>query len=336
MRAVVVNEFGPIASHKVEQCPDPEPGQGQVLIENHAIGLNLPDSLMLQGKYQKRPERPFIPGRDCAGVVRAVGPGVTRCKVGDRVVAQVFTGAFGELVPAPQERCFKLPDEVSFEDAAAMITVFNTGWVAVDIRAGVRAGETVMIMGAAGGVGSAMLQLCKARGAIVIAAVSSDEKAEFARKSGADFVVTTKADDLDALKKSLKDQVNSLTGAPEGKGCDAVFDTVGGDVFEAGLRVLRFAGRMVIVGFASADIPSAKAHYLLYNNLSVLGAPVDIHFDMAYAEIERGANTWLSLAAAGKLNSNITERYPLDEFVHAFDRITGRQVKGKVVLTVRP
>ena len=135
MRAIVVNEFGPVDSHRVEECPDRAPDDGEVLIENHAIGLNFPDILMLRGKYQKRPERPFVPGRDCAGIVRAVGPGVTRCKVGDRIVAQVFTGAFGEMVPAPQKRCFVLPDAVSFEDAAAMITVFNTAWVAMDIRA---------------------------------------------------------------------------------------------------------------------------------------------------------------------------------------------------------
>jgi NADPH2:quinone reductase len=335
MRAIVVNEFGPIASHKVEDRPDPVPGAGEVLIENHAIGLNFPDSLMIQGKYQKRPERPFVPGRDCAGIVRAVGAGVTRCKIGDRVVAQVFTGAFGELVPAPQTRCFVLPDAVSFEDAAAMVTVFNTAWVAVDIRSQVSAGETVMVTGAAGGVGSAAVQLCKARGAVVIAAVSSVEKGELAKENGADFVVATKAENADALKESLKRQVHAATGAPEGRGCDAVIDTVGGDLFEAALRVLRFAGRIAIVGFSGGSIPVAKANYLLYNNLTVMGAPLDIHFDMAYADIERGVNTWLSLMAAGKLRSNITERYTLEDFVEAFDRITGRQVKGKAVILLQ-
>lgn len=334
MRAVIVREFGPIGSHGIEEFPDPEPGAGDVLIENHAIGLNLPDTLMLRGLYQKRPELPFIPGRDCAGIVRAVGPSVTRCKPGDRIVAQVFTGAFAELVTAPQKRCFVLPDAVSFEDAAAMVTSFNTAWVVVDARAQVRAGETVMITGAAGGVGLAAVQLCKARGAIVIAAVSSIEKGALAEENGADFVVITKADDLEALKGSLKAQVKAQTGAPDGRGCDVVIDTVGGDLFEAALRVLRFAGRLVIVGFASGDIPSAKANYLLYNNLSVIGAPLDIRFEMAYATIERGVNTWLSLMASGKLRANVTEHHPLDDFVKAAERIVGRQVKGKVVLTL--
>jgi NADPH:quinone reductase len=332
MRAIVVNEFGPVNAHRVEECPDPAPDAGEVLIENHAIGLNFPDMLMLRGKYQKRPARPFVPGRDCAGIVRAIGPGVTRCKVGDRVVAQVFTGAFGELVPAPQKRCFVLPDAVSFEDAAAMITVFNTAWVAMDIRAQVQAGETVMVTGAAGGVGSAAVQLCKARGTIVIAAVSSAERGEMAREYGADFVVITQADDLAALKESLKSQVQAITGGAEGRGCDVIIDTVGGDLFEAALRVLRFAGRMVVVGFAGGNVAAAQTNYLLYNNLTVMGAPLDIHFDQAYARIEQGVNSWLSLMAAGKVRAHITARFPLDEFVAAFDSITDRQIQGRTVI----
>lgn len=163
---------------------------------------------------------------------------------------------------------------------------------------------------------------------------SSIEKGALAEENGADFVVITKADDLEALKGSLKAQVKAQTGAPDGRGCDVVIDTVGGDLFEAGLRILRFAGRLVIVGFASGDIPSAKANYLLYNNLSVIGAPLDIRFEMAYATIERGVNTWLSLMASGKLRANVTEHHPLDDFVKAAERIVGRQVKGKVVLTL--
>jgi NADPH2:quinone reductase len=335
MRAVVVNEFGAIGSHKVENIADPVAGAGEVLIENHAIGINFPDALMLQGKYQKRPDLPFVPGRDCAGIVKSVGSGVTGFKPGDRVVAQVFKGAFAELVPAPVARCFALPDTVSFEDAAAMITVFNTAWVAVEIRAGVKAGDTVMVTGAAGGVGMAAIQLCKARGATVIAAVSSDEKGAFAKDNGADFLIDTNAPDADALKTHLKAQISAATGAPEGRGCDVVIDMVGGDLFDASLRVLRFAGKLVVVGFAGGSIPAAKANYLLYNNLAVMGAPLDIHFDMAYGEMARGANTWIALAAKGRIKANISARYALDDFAAAFGELTGRQVIGKVVLTPR-
>lgn len=332
MRAVLVNEFGPIDSHTVTDVPEPTAGPGEVLIDNQAIGINFPDALMLQGKYQKRPDRPFVPGRDCAGTVTAVGDGVTRCKPGDRVVAQVFKGGFGQVVAAPQERCFLLPDGVSFEDAAAMITVFNTAWVAVGLRAEVQAGDAVLITGAAGGVGTAAIQLAKARGAFVLAAVSSAEKGQFAKDCGADVVIDTNADDADALKTHLKSQVQAATGGQEGRGCDVVIDTVGGDLFEACLRVLRFAGKLVIVGFADGRIPAAKANYLLYNNLTVMGSPLDIQFDNVYADMERGMNTWLGLLAAGKIRSNISARYPLDDFVEAFNQITGRKVMGKVVL----
>lgn len=335
MRAIQIREFGPINSHKIEELSDPSPGEGEVLIENHAIGLNFPDTLMLQGKYQKRPQRPFVPGRDCSGIVREVGPGVTRCKVGDRVVAQVFTGAFGELVVAPQARCFVLPEAVSCEDAAAMITPFNTAWTAVDIRANIQAGDTVMVTGASGGVGSAALQLCRARGATVIAAASSQDKADFARENGADFIIDTNAGDLASLKEHLKTQIQEVTGAAEGKGCDVVIDCVGGDLFEASLRVLRFAGKLIIVGFSGGNIPSAKANYLLYNNLSVMGAPLDIRFDKAYSSVERGVNSWLGLLAASKLKANISGVYPLDDFVTAFDQICGRKVKGKVLLSLK-
>ena len=335
MRAIVVNEFGPISSHAVEDIADPVPTYDEVLIENHTIGLNFADTLMLRGKYFKFPERPFVPGRDCAGVVRAVGPDVTRCKVGDRVVAQVFKGAFAELVPAPEKRCFVIPEAVSFEDAAAMITVFNTAWVAVDTRAKVRAGDTVMVTGASGGVGSAAVQLLKARGATVLAAVSSAKKGEFAKENGADILIDTIAPDLDALKTHLKKQVSEATGAAEGKGCDAVIDTVGSDLFEAGLRVLRFGGKLVIVGFTGGTIPSPRVNFLLYNNLAVMGAPLDIHFDKAYDLIERGVSSWLTLHVAGKLKSNISGRYPLGEFVAAFDEITGRKVMGKLILEPR-
>lgn len=335
MRAILIDEFGPIASHQVKDLPDPEPGEGQVLIENHAIGINYPDALMLQGKYQKRPDRPFVPGRDCAGIVRAVGPGVTRCKPGDRVVAQVFFGAFGELVVAPQIRVFCLPDNVSFEDAAGMITTFNTAWAAVDTRGRVEAGHTVLVTGAAGGVGIAAVQLCRARGSTVLAAVSTEEKGKLALENGADAVIDTNAADVDALKTHLKEQIKAKTGATEGRGCDVVIETVGGDMFEACLRVMRYAGNLVIVGFASGQIPAAKANYLLYNNLAVTGSPLDISFDHEYTVVERGVNTWLGLLAAGKLKSNISGRYKLGEFATAFDQITGRKVMGKVVLDPR-
>ena len=334
MRAIVIHEFGPIENHKVEEWPDPMIGPDEVLIETRAIGINYPDALMLRGLYQKRAPTPFVPGRDMAGVVREVGSEVTRCKKGDRVVAQVFTGAFGELTAAPQKRCFKLPEAMPFEAAAAMITPFNTAWIAVDVRGQVKEGETVMVTGAAGGVGLAAIQFLKARGARVLAAVSTAEKGRLAMDNGADALVDINASDLRALKEHLKAQVEEITGAKEGRGCDVVIEAVGGDLFEASMRVLNFGGRLVIVGFAGGTIPAPKANYLLYNNISIIGAPLDIRFEEAYDQIEAAVAETGRLYVAGKAKPNITATMPLDDFQEAFGAMIGRQMMGKIVLTV--
>ena len=330
MRAILVKKFGPVASHAIEDVPDPVPGPGEVLIDVHAIGINLPDSLMVQGKYQKRPEPPFVPGRDAAGVVAATGPGVTRCQPGDRVLAQAFTGAFAERLAAPEERCFVLADGMAFADAAALITTSNTAYIASVVRGNVQAGETALVTGAAGGVGIVAVQLLKARGARVFAAVSTPQKAELALANGADGIVETGAHDL---KASFRAQVSRLTGDAEGRGVDLAIDMVGGDVFEACLRVLKFAGRVVVVGFSSGDIPATKTNYLLYNNLSVIGAPLDVNFEKAYANIEASVAEMQALHGQGKLKANIMRRFPFEAFKEAFEVVESRGVRGKIVLT---
>lgn len=329
MRAILIREYGPVDSHRVEEVPEPVPGDEEVLIDVHAAGINYPDALMLQGLYQKRPELPFVPGRDAAGTVISTGRSVTGFRPGQRVVAQVFSGAFAEQLAAPVSRCFPLPAGTGFVDAAAMITVFNTAYVATALRGQVRAGEQVLVTGAAGGVGLAAVQLAKARGAGVIAAVSTQEKAALARDNGADHVIFTGADDL---KASFREQVLPLTG---GRGVDVAIDTVGGDVFQACLRVLAFAGRVVIVGFSSGTIPEARANYLLYRNLAVLGAPLDIHFDHAREQMVQGVEETFRLKREGKVRANVTRTFPLGEFADAFRLITGRQARGKVVLTMK-
>ena len=330
MRAIVVQEFGPIDSHRLEELPDPEPGPGEVLVATRAIGINFPDALMLEGKYQSKPKSlPFVPGRDASGVVEAVGDGVTRFKPGDAVTVQVFSGAFAEKIAAPEERCFRVPEGMDFAPAATMITTYRTAYMALVIRGQIQRGETALVTGAAGGVGAASLQLLKAMGVTAIAAVSTPEKAAFAKANGADHVIYTNHDDL---KKAFREQIEAVTGASGGRGCDLVIDMVGGDVFEASLRVLKFAGRLIIVGFAGGQIPAAKANYLLFNNLTVMGAPLDIHFKHAYAALEKGIAEMNELYLQGKLNPGVTETFPLDEFKAAFARITGRNVMGKIVL----
>ena len=218
---------------------------------------------------------------------------------------------------------------MEFAPAAAMITTYRTAYMALVIRGRIQPGETVLVTGAAGGVGVAALQLLKAKGATAIAAVSTPEKAAFARENGADHVITTDHDDL---KQAFRNQIEEITGVSAGRGCDLVIDMVGGDVFEASLRVLKFAGRLIIVGFAGGQIPAAKANYLLFNNLTVMGAPLDIHFKYAYPAMEKGIAEMSELYLEGKLKPGATETFPLDEFKAAFARITGRGVMGNIVL----
>lgn len=327
MRAVVVREFGPIESHRLEQVEEPVAGDDEALIDVHAIGLNFPDSLMVQGLYQTRPDRPFVPGRDAAGVVAATGAGVTRCKPGDRVAAQVTYGAYAERLAAPQERCFVLPDSMAFSTAAAMMTAYNTAYVATVARGRVAAGETVLVAGASGGVGLACVEVAKAKGAIVIAGVTSPEKGALATAHGADHTLDLAADDL---REALRRQAFELT---DGRGVDLILDPVGGDVFDAGLRALAYAGRMVIIGFASGRIPEARGHYVLLKNISVVGAPLDIHFRMEPATMDAAVDDLMTMFARGEIRPEIQATWPLERFQEALSRFAARDMRGKIVLT---
>lgn len=328
MKALFIEEFGPIASHKFRDIPEPEPKAGEVLVDVKAVGLNFPDALMIQGKYQKRPDRPFVPGRDAAGIVRSVGKDVTRFKVGDRVICQVFTGAFAEVVSAPEKRCFHMLDGVDFESAAAMVTVFNTAYVAVHMRARVSAGQTAAVTGAAGGVGLAALQLLKAAGVRAFAIVSSPEKADLVLANGAERAILTNVADP---KEHIYQELMSATGD---KGVDLVFETVGGEMFANTLRTLAFDGKLIVIGFASGEIPSAKTNYLLYKNLSVIGAPLDIQFDHEYDRMVHGVKLVQDLYLKGQVKPNIMTVLPFEKLAEAFALITGREVRGKVVLKV--
>ena len=327
MRALVVHEFGPLDSHRIEERPTPKIGDHDVLIAVKAIGLNYPDTLMLQGKYQTRPDRPFVPGRDASGIAVATGAKVTRVKKGDRVIAQVATGAFAEEVAAPDSRCFVMPEKMDFITGAGMVTVYNTAYVAVVIRGQIKAGETALITGASGGVGLAAVQIAKAKGARVLAGVTSKDKGQVALASGAEALVDLSAPDL---RESLREQVFDKT---EGKGADIVLDPVGGDVFDAALRAVGYAGRMVIVGFASGRIPEVKGHYILLKNIAVIGAPLDIHFKMQPKVMDAAVADLFRMYEKGEIKPEIMRTYPLDQIHQAMEVIVSRQVKGKIVLT---
>ncbi len=329
MRGLLIRQFGAIDSHELVEVPDPAPGPEEVLVRVHAIGINFPDLLMLQGKYQIRHPTPFVPGRDASGIVEAVGSGVTSFKPGDRTVCQVPKGAFAEKVAAPLERCFPMSPRADFVTAAAMITPYNTAYVAAVIRTNIGAADTVLITGAAGAVGLAILQLAKHRGAKVIAAVSSDDKARLVREYGADHVVYTRGDNL---KEELPAQILALTNE---RGVDVAFETIGGDVFAAALRSLAFAGRIVVVGFASAQIPEVKTNYLLYRNLAVMGAPLDIHFKERRELMHQGVSELLELSERGIVKPMIAKVVPFESFNDAMRLAADRKTIGRVVVAVQ-
>lgn len=326
MRALVIDEFAPFEEHEIRELPDPAPGPGEVIIDARAMGMNFPDLLLVEGNYQFKPPRPFIPGFDVSGVVSAIGEGVTRVAVGDRVLATLGSGAFATRVTAPETGVWRIPDAMSFEDGAAFGLVYVTAYTSLIVNAGARAGETVLITGASGGVGLAMTQFGTLMGMRIIAGVTSAEKAALALDNGAWKTVDLAADNL---RDSLRDQVHALTG---GEGVDLAVDVVGGDVFDAAIRTLRGGGRIAIVGFAGGRIPEIKANYLLVRRLTAIGSPLipardggDAVKDEAMAELFR-------LYEAGGLRPVISARLAFDDWREAYLRFRERRVTGKIVM----
>lgn len=328
MRAVVVREFGPVDAHRVEELPDPAAGPGQVLINVAAVALNFSDRLMIQGIYQVKPDRPFVPGRDAAGVVAAVGDGVTRCAPGDRVLAVVTRGAYAEKLAADESHCWVIPDDMDFTTAAAMGNVYLTAYLAAIERGRMKSGETVLVTGASGGVGLACVDIARARGGRVIVGVTSADKGALAQAHGAAHVVDLSADDLRA---ALRDEISEATN---GAGVDLVLDLVGGDVFDAALRTLSMNGRLISIGFASGRVPEAKANYLLLKNISVGGAYVDPHIADAPGRVAAAFGEMFDMYRRGEIHPEIMAIRPLDEFASALGLFDARGVRGKIVLTV--
>ena len=327
MRAFYVRAYGPPDSHSVEDIASPgTPGPNEVLIRTRAIALNFPDLLMLQGKYQVRHETPFVPGRDAAGVVTAVGAGVTRFCNGDPVMCQVAFGAWAEEIIAPAARCYSMPSSAPFTEAAAMITPYNTAYVALAARAKLQKGEVVLVTGASGSVGTALIQLAKAMGAFVIATVSSEHKADYVRALGADSVIAIAGLDL---KRALREGVLAATA---GREADIVCDTVGGELFAAGLRALGFDGRMIVIGFAGAQIPEVRVNYLLMRNLAVLGAPLDIHFDERPQLMTEGISLIREYYSTGSIRPTIRSVLPFERFRDALHEAADAATPGRVVI----
>jgi NADPH2:quinone reductase len=326
---LVVHHHGSIDAVHLEEYPEPRPGPGEVLIDVHAASVNFPDLLVIGGTYQRLPATPFVPGKDLAGTVAAAGANVNRVRTGERVMAQIEHGAFAERAIAAQAICHPIPPAMSFAEAAAMGLVYLTAHFALVERARLAAGEVVLVTGAAGGVGLAAVQIAKALGATVIAAVGSDEKAALVRANGADHVVYTNLPDL---RESLRVQVFAAVGK---RGADVIIDSVGGDVFDACLRVIAWCGRLVVVGFAAGRVPEIRAGYVLVKNISIIGLQSSDYRDREPAKVQRVQRELFELYVQGKLKPHVMARYPLAGFREALATVQDRRVLGKVVLELR-
>lgn len=306
-----------------KNMPTPAPAQGQICVAIKAASLNFPDLLIVQGKYQMKPPTPFVPGTEFAGVVEAVGDGVKGFKPGDRVAAFAGTGGFATHACIPATLAMPLPPDFAFEDAAAFICTYATSHHALIDRAALQPGETVLVLGAAGGVGTASIQVAKAAGAKVIAAVSSDDKAKRCLELGADAVINYS-------KGQLREELKTLT---EGRGPDVVVDPVGGDLAEPVFRSIAWRGRYLVIGFAQGAIPALPLNLALLKGASLVGV---FWGEFAKREPQHNARMLGELAswyAQGRIKPVLDSVLPLAELPKAFERMSSRQVVGKVVLS---
>jgi NADPH2:quinone reductase len=322
MKALLCREFGPEANMKVEAIDAPALKPGHVLVDIKAGGLNFPDLLCVRGQYQFKPELPFVPGTEGAGVIAGLGEGVEGFAVGDRVMFNTPTGAFAEKAVLPFQSLTKFPDAMSFEAAAGLTIVYGTSYHALKQRAELKPGQTLLVLGAAGGVGLATVELGKAMGAKVIAAASSEEKLAVCREHGADETINYASEDLKA-------RIKELTG---GKGVDVIYDPVGGEYTEAAFRGIAFGGKHLVIGFAAGDIPKLPLNLALLKVASVVGVFWGAWAGAMPAEHRKNMQEIFDMFEAGKIRPHVAQTFALDDFLRAFDTLSGRKAIGKVVL----
>ena len=322
MKAIVCKDWGPVDSLTLQELPDLVPESGQVVVDVRSAGVNFPDVLTVQGKYQIRPPLPFTPGNEFAGVVRAVGAEVTGFAPGDRVIGFTRTGAFAEQALAPAAALMPMPPEMDFDTAAAITLTYGTSWHGLVDRGQLRAGETLLVLGAAGGVGLAAIEIGKALGARVIAAASSDDKLAVCRAHGADVLINYATSDL-------REAIKAATG---GKGPDVIYDPVGGPYSEPALRSIAWRGRHLVVGFAAGEIPKLPWNLMLLKGASVVGV---FWGDLVRREPQENLaamRTMLGWMAEGKLKPLVSKRYALADTAQALNDMAERKVTGKVVI----
>ena len=331
MRAVLSKVVGGPESLVVDEVLDPTPGKGQVIIEVKAVGINFPDTLIIEDKYQFKPARPFSPGAEVAGVIEAVGEGVKGLFKGDRVIAVPGWGGLVERIAVPAASVIKMPDAMSFEEGAALVMTYGTSYYALKDRAQLKAGETLLVLGAAGGVGAAAVELGKAMGAQVTAAASTNDKVQFALELGADTGLIYPSGEMDkAAQKELSGELKLASGRD---GPDVVYDGVGGGYAEPALRSMDWYGRYLVVGFP-AGIPSFPLNLTLLKSVSVIG----VFWGAAVARDPAGhaANIadLLTFYAEGKIRPRIFRTYPLERAHEAIKALGDRTAMGKIVVTV--
>jgi len=322
MKALLCRELTGIGALHVEDVEAPTPRASEVLVDVKAAGVNFPDVLLVQGKYQYKAPLPFSPGFELAGIVSAVGGDVKHVKAGDRVLAIVAHGAFAQQAVAPADRVMKLPADADLERAAAMMFTYGTSLHALKDRAELKAGETLLVLGAAGGVGLAAVELGKLMGARVIAAASNAEKLAVCREHGAD-------EGIDYSKEDLRERIKAIAG---GQGVDVAYDPVGGPYTEPALRSLAWKGRLLVVGFAAGDIPKIPLNLPLLKGCSVVGVYWGGFMEKEPMLARDNARQLVEWLGVGKIRPHISARYPLAQGAEALRDVEGRRAKGKVLV----
>lgn len=331
MRAILSKTPGGPETLVLEEKLDPTPKKGEVIIDVRAVGINFPDTLIIEDKYQFRPERPFSPGGEVAGVIEAVGEGVKGLFKGDRVIAVPGWGGLVERLAVPAATVIKMPEAMSFEEGAALIMTYGTSYYALKDRANLQPGETLLVLGAAGGVGAAAVELGKAMGARVVAAASTNDKVEFALDLGADNGLIYPSGQMDkAAQKELSGEFKLATGRD---GADVVYDAVGGDYAEPALRAMDWNGRYLVVGFP-AGIPSLPLNLTLLKSVSVIGVFWGAAVMRDPAAHAANMADLFRLYAEGKIKPRVSRTYPFEQAGEAIKALGDRQAMGKIVVTI--
>lgn len=323
MKAIVCKEFAPVSALELQEIPAPKASKGMVVIDVAAAGVNFPDSLLVQGLYQMKPELPFVPGSEVAGTIAEVGEGVSHLKIGQQVIGLCMLGGYAEKVALPATHVIPVPDGIPLDEASALVTAHATAHHALKQRANLSSTDTLLVTGAAGGTGLAAVQIGKLMGAKVIAVCSTDEKCQVAKENGADICINYSNVDL---KAAIKEHT-------KGKGVDVVYECVGGDMFHTCSRSMAWNGRLLVVGFAGGEIPKFPVNLSLVKGFSVVGVfwgSFTQHQPKDFMDNMKELLTWY---VQGKIKVVIDERFALADAVNAINKVTDRKVKGKVVIT---